>query len=119
MAPPRSERRRMSAISWSTRRCRPWSGVLKTRASGRGLMIEVPAVGPLDAVLERYLCAPAEKMQSLHVVDLRRRAVCLGVVEVDRAREADQPADQHGEISDGDPFAAAEVDDRRIRIVLH
>src|ERR1051325_4037582 len=65
------------------------------------LVLEEPAIGLRQALLQRRLRRPAERGQLRDVQQLARRAIGLGGIEPQRALEADHLLNELSQLADG------------------
>ncbi len=75
-----------------------------------GVFREKLLISRLQSVLQRDLRAPASRFDSTDIAEFPRSTIWLGQILFDAALKSDDLSDQFRDVSDGDFFAAADVD---------
>src|SRR5579863_1741539 len=109
MAPPRTDRPRMSARRCSVASARAASDGFKLLLPHRQPMLGVPAVGLAHAVFEADARPPSERHQARGIDQFARHAIGLAGIECQRAAETGDTTDQCRKISDRYLAAGADV----------
>src|SRR4029079_497585 len=124
-APPRRERRPRSWVRWSV--ASSCSGdrapLADTSLLGDGALgadiVQEPAIGLFEPVLERSPGVPAELLGVGGVDHLARRAMGPRAVEAQGPLEADDIANQLDQLADRHVEARPEIDDLLVRVAPH
>ena len=82
------------------------------------LSLHEPFVRIGDPVAERHAVLPSKLVQLAHVQQLPRRPIRLGRIKGEDGLWVDDLADKLGQLANGEVFAGAHIDMRRLVVVF-